>query len=205
MEGLYIFGLVSVWPKKFETQHGSQVSSQGGPMTFPGGWCAWDIMSLANGAWFIAWFHQVQDVVRHVSFQIHGYQYATRCTRTCLVCAFVIFCVSTVKDILHSSFLQESWMKSEVTAGQPSNWVQLFLSYIHVSRFKMFADSWFDELWSQPEPWWAPCSCLYLMSTPSFPPAQSLESPKINPKLDQYLIGVVKPCVVLAFKDTKYL
>lgn len=125
-------------------------------------------MSLANGAWFIAWFHQMQDVVRHVSFQIHGYQYATRCTRTCLVCAFVIFCVSTVKDTLHSSFRNHGWNQRSQQANHP----------VGVSRFKMFADSWFDDLWSQPEPWWAPCSCLYLMSTPSSPQHKVFNPPK---------------------------
>ena len=50
---------------------------------------------------------------------------------------------------------------------------------------------------------WAPCSCLYLMST-LLPPSASLESPQKKPPiLGQYLIGVVKPCVVLAFKRQK--
>lgn len=41
------------------------------------------------------------------------------CQRRCLVCAFVIFCVSTVKDILHSSFRNHGWNQRSQQANHP--------------------------------------------------------------------------------------
>ena len=157
MEGLYIFGLVSV--KSFQRQHGNSRSGTF-PLTsshFPvlGELARWadDIPRSIVSRMICVRYHEFRQrcLVYPVSmgcemlwdffFKIHGYQYAIRYTRTCLVCAFVIFCDLFWKSyiynyiyiyILHGSFLEESWMESEVTASQPSSWVQLVLSYIHV-------------------------------------------------------------------------